>query len=53
MTTLSQIANSDEIWSLEDDDGALFLHYETDTARTVIPITRDVLVKMADQLELL
>src|SRR5258708_30643926 len=30
MTTLSQIQRSEETWSLEEDDGELFLHHVAD-----------------------
>jgi hypothetical protein len=45
MTTLSQIQHSDEVWSLEEDDGALYLHHVADdlAPRTVMPVTRAVL----------
>ncbi len=49
MTTLSQIASSEEVWSLEEDDGELFLHHVADDGapRTVMPINRIVLAAMA------
>jgi acetoacetate decarboxylase len=49
MTTLSQMANTEEVWSLERDRGALFIHYlaDEDSARTVIPMPLEVLEHMA------
>lgn len=48
MTTLSQIENTEEVWSLERDQGSLFIHYlaDEDSARTVIPIPLEVLEHM-------
>jgi hypothetical protein len=49
MTTLSQIQRSEETWSLEENDGELFLHHVADDGapRTVIPISWAVLETMA------
>jgi len=49
VTTLSEIRQSDEIWSLEEDDGALYLHHVADDCapRTVMPVTRAVLETLA------
>lgn len=50
--TLIQLQDADEIWSLEDEHG-LYLHYVADAdvprGRTVIPITRIVLERMAER----
>lgn len=49
MTTLSQIQSSDEVWSLEEDDGALYLHHVADDhgPRTIMPVTMAVLEMLA------
>jgi hypothetical protein len=51
MSTLSQIQHSEEIWSLEEDDGELYLHHVADDGgpRTVIPMTLAVLEALAQQ----
>jgi hypothetical protein len=49
MTTLSQFQLDEESWSLEEDDGELFIHHVAyDFApRKVIPITLAMLEMMA------
>lgn len=49
MTTLRQIADSDSVWSLEDDHGSLFLHYVADdcSGRVVVPVPLMVWEKLA------
>jgi hypothetical protein len=51
MTTIRQIADSDSVWSLEEDHGSFFLHYvaDEDSDRVVVPVPLIVLEQMASR----
>lgn len=46
MSTLAEIRTPDGAWSLEAEDGALWLHYVVGGKRTVVPVTWEALAMM-------
>lgn len=44
--TLAEIRTPDATWSLEAEDGALWLHYVVGGRRTVVPVTWEALAMM-------
>ncbi len=44
--TITQLENDGEVWSLEEDDGEMFIHYLINNHRLVIPLPATMLERM-------